>query len=385
MINGSGGGVAKSKMQEIAQYGQSLWLDYIDRPLLETGKLKRLIESGLRGMTSNPSIFNAAIGSSSDYDDTIRRLKGTGKTTFEIYDELTIKDIQEAADCFKEVYRSTKGLDGYVSLEIDPQIAHKTGEQVKEGMRLFNKVKRPNLMVKVPSTNAGIPVIEELTANGVNVNATLIFGLAQYTQVAEAYFKGLARRVKAKSDISKIHSVASVFVSRIDTSVDQMLDERLKKETDKKKAGKLSSLKGKAAVANSRIIYEQGKKLHAGTEFNKLKKSGANAQRVLWGSTGTKNPAYSDIKYVTELIAPATVNTVPEKTLNAYLDHGQVQAAFKGNDKEAHTVIEALRGFNIDIDVVCADLLRKGVTAFDDAFKELMASIEKKSAALSSV
>ena len=375
----------RSKMQALAQYGQSLWLDYIDRPLLESGKLKRLIENGLRGMTSNPSIFNTAIGSSSDYDDAIRRLKGAGKTTFEIYDALTIKDIQEATDCFKEVYRSTKGLDGYVSLEIDPQIAHKTGEQVKEGMRLFNKVQRPNLMVKVPSTDAGIPVIEELTANGVNVNATLIFGLAQYTQVAEAYFKGLARRVKGKVDIDKLHSVASVFVSRIDTSVDQLLDERLKKEADKKKADKLASLKGKAAVANSRIIYEQAKRLHTGAEFGKLKKNGANPQRVLWGSTGTKNPAYSDIKYVTELIAPSTVNTVPEKTLDAYLDHGQVQETFKGSEREARAVIDALRGLGIDIDAVCADLLRKGVTAFDDAFKELMASIEKKAAELSSV
>lgn len=377
--------MAASKMQALAQFGQSLWLDYIDRPLLETGKLKRLIESGLRGMTSNPSIFNNAIGASSDYDDAIRRLKGAGRTTFEIYDALTIRDIQEATDQFKDVYRATNGLDGYVSLEIDPQIAHRTEAQVKEGMRLFRKVNRPNLMVKVPSTDAGIPVIEELTANGVNVNATLIFSLTQYTQVAGAYFKGLARRVKNKSDISKLHSVASVFVSRIDTSVDQLLDERLKRETDMKKAAKLSSLKGKAAVANSRIIYEQGQQLHAAKEFSGLKKSGANAQRVLWGSTGTKNPAYSDIKYVTELIAPSTVNTVPEKTLEAFLDHGEVRDAFQGGVQEARAIIEALREFDIAIEAVCADLLRKGVTAFDDAFKELMASIEKKAAALSSV
>ena len=376
--------MAKSKMQELAEFGQSIWLDYIDRPLLETDKLKRMIDNGLRGMTSNPSIFNSAIGSSADYDRAIRKLKNEGKTTFEIYDELTVKDIQEAADQFRMVYDATNGLDGYVSLEIDPRIAHKTEEQIKEGLRLHKKVNRPNLMVKVPSTAAGIPVIEQLTARGVNINATLIFSLRQYEQVAKAYFSGLQRRVSEGADISKIHSVASVFVSRIDTMVDKMIQ---KKSADGANAGQeqLSGLKGKAAVANSRIIFEQSGRLHAADPFTALKAKDANAQRVLWGSTGTKDPEYSDIKYITELIASPTVNTVPEKTLNAFLGHGEVKSAFTGGADAARGVIDVLLRNGIDVEAVCAELLDKGVVAFDDAFTELMASIEKKAATLSSV
>ncbi len=224
--------MSKTKMIELAEFGQSIWLDYIDRPLLETEKLTSMIEKGLMGMTSNPSIFNNAIGSSSDYDKKIRMLNEAGKTTFEIYDELTIRDIQDATDQFKKVYDRTNGLDGYVSLEIDPRIAHKTQEQTQEGLRLFKKVDRPNLMIKVPSTKEGIPVIEELIASGVNVNATLIFSIEQFEQVANAYHKGLARRADEASDLSNIRSVASVFVSRIDTVVDKMINERLAKETD---------------------------------------------------------------------------------------------------------------------------------------------------------
>jgi len=372
-------------MQELAENGQSIWLDYIDRPLLETGKLTTMIEDGLRGMTSNPTIFNNAIGASADYDEKIKELSSAGKTTFEIYDELTIKDIQDAADHFKGVYEVTEGLDGYVSLEIDPQIAHKAEEQIQEGLRLFKKVSRSNVMIKVPSTGAGIPVIEELIANGINVNATLIFSVGQYEAVAKAYYKGLARRVQEGSDLSGIRSVASVFISRIDATVDKLIDAKLAEETDEAKKEQLQVLKGKAAVANSRIVFEKWKKLMGSDEVKALKGKNANVQRVLWASTGTKNPDYSDIKYVTELICAPTVNTLPEKTLNAFLDHGEVQEAFTDGPQEAVNVIESLRGFGIDIDVVCSDLLDKGVVAFDDAFKELAASIEKKAAELSSV
>jgi len=327
--------VQKSIMNELAELGQSIWLDYIDRPLLETGKLTTMIDDGLMGMTSNPSIFNNAIGSSSDYDGKIRVLNEAGKTTFEIYDELTVRDIQDATDQFKGVYEKTNGLDGYVSLEIDPRIAHKVQEQTQEGLRLFKKVDRPNLMIKVPSTKEGIPVIEELIANGVNVNATLIFSLEQYKQVASAYYKGLARRAGETSDLSNIRSVASVFVSRIDTVVDKMINERLVKEADAAKKEQLQLLKGKAAVANSRIIFAKSSELLESAEVKALEGKNANVQRVLWGSTGTKNPDYSDIKYVTELICAPSVNTIPEKTLSAFLDHGQVQDAFTDGPQEA--------------------------------------------------
>lgn len=374
--------MAKSKMQELDECGQSIWLDYIDRPLLETGKLTSMIEDGLRGMTSNPSIFNNAIGSSTDYDEKIRELKSAGKTIFEIYDALTIKDIQDAADHFKGVYEATNGLDGYVSLEIDPQIAHKAEEQVREGLRLFEKVDRPNVMIKVPSTKAGISVIEELIASGVNVNATLIFSIGQYEQVAKAYYKGLSRRASEVSDLSGIRSVASVFISRIDTAVDKLIDSNLIQETDEAKKEQLKSLKGKSAVANSRIIFEKWKELMGSDEVKFLEGKNANVQRVLWASTGTKNPEYSDVKYVTELISSPTVNTLPEKTLNAFLDHGEVKDAFSDDPQEALDVIKSLYEFDIDVDVVCDDLLGKGVASFDDAFKELMASIEKKAAEL---
>ena len=377
--------MTEMKMQELAQYGQSVWLDYIDRPLLETGKLTAMIENGLRGMTSNPSIFNNAIGSSMDYDERIKKLKTAGKTTFEIYDELTVKDIQDAADHFKVVYTDTNCLDGYVSLEIDPQIANKAQEQIEEGLRLFKKVSRPNVMIKVPATEAGIPVIEELIANGINVNATLIFSVKQYEQVAKAYYKGLLRREADGLDLNNIRSVASIFVSRIDTAIDKLIDAKLALETDEARKEKLQFLKGKAAVANSRIIFEKWKGLLQGDDVVALKGKNASVQRVLWASTGTKSPDYSDIKYVTELIAVPTVNTLPEKTLNAFLDHGEVQDAFVDDPCGALNIIEDLRGFDIDINAVCDDLLAKGVAAFEDAFSELSASIEQKAAELSSV
>jgi len=377
--------VTKPKMQELAEFGQSIWLDYIDRPLLESGKLATMIKNGLRGLTSNPSIFNSAIGLSTDYDRKIRALKESGKTTFEIYDALTIKDIQDATDHFKSTYESTHGLDGYVSLEINPQIADQTDEQIQEGLRLFAAVNRPNVMIKVPSTKAGISVIEELITQGVNVNATLIFSVGQYEQVANAYYAGLTRRAAKVSDLSNVRSVASVFVSRIDTSIDKLIDELLAKETETSKKTHLQSLKGKAAVANSRMTFEKWKEILASDTVKALEGKRANVQRVLWGSTGTKNPQYSDIKYVTELIAAPTVNTIPEKTLNAFLDHGQIQDAFTEDAQDSIDIIQALRSFNIDIDRICSELLDNGVASFDQAFKELLASIEKKALALSSV
>lgn len=361
------------KMKALAEFGQSIWLDYIDRPLLETDKLKNMIDDGLRGMTSNPSIFNNAIGNSDDYDKAIVKLKEGGSSIFEIYDALTIEDIQQACDQFSRLYHDTDFKDGYVSLEINPELANKIDEQIEEGARLFKEVNRPNVMIKVPSTHEGIPVIEELISMGINVNATLIFSVGQYERVVNAYLAGLNRFAKNEDDLSKIHSVASVFVSRIDTAVDNLLQEKIEGGNDE-----LKPLLGKAAVANSRIIFEKNKELFSQKLFHDLFDLKGNAQRVLWASTGTKNPEYSDIKYVTELISKPTVNTLPEKTLDAFLDHGEIKDALDYDCKEAEAIIDQLRENGIDIDEVCAQLLEDGVKAFADAFSELFKSIEDK-------
>ena len=369
--------MAPSTIQQLADYGQSIWLDYINRPMLDNGELKERIALGLRGMTSNPSIFQKAIGTTHDYDQEIIRLKGEGKSAFEIYDELTIKDIQDAADCFRDVYEQTNGLDGYVSLEINPLLAAKIEEQAAEGVRLFEKVARPNVMIKVPSTEQGFAVIEQLIGRGINVNATLIFSLAQYERVALAYLAGLETYQAAGGDVRKVHSVASVFVSRIDSFIDKKLA-----DITGDQAGEAKALLGQAAVANSRIIFEKAEEIFASAQFRALAEKGANRQRVLWGSTSTKNPEYSDVKYVTELIARPTVNTVPEQTLVAFLDHGSVAEAFDADASSAKDVMARLLALGIDIDVVNARLLADGCAAFDAAFEDLLKSIESKAAAL---
>ena len=363
-----------STMQQLSDLGQSVWLDFISRPLLETGKLKQLIQLGLRGMTSNPSIFNQSIGTTHDYDEQIILLKQKGKSTFDIYDALTINDIQQATDQFKGVYEQTKGLDGYVSLEINPLLANKVDEQIREGKRLFAKVNRPNVMIKVPSTKEGFPVIEELIASSINVNVTLLFSLEQYVNTTHAYWRGLKRLAQKTNELSKVRSVASIFISRVDTVIDELLEKR---------SAEAKNLKGKAAVANARIIYEEYKKLFESNEFKALKAKGANVQRVLWGSTSTKNPSYNDVKYVEELIAVDTINTIPEKTLNCFLDHGKVKDAFQSNINEAKKVISALEHESISIDDVCKNLLKDGLKAFNDAFETLQHSLEKKAQQLS--
>lgn len=369
--------MSSSKLQQLSALGQSVWLDYISRPLLETGRLKEWIEQGLRGMTSNPAIFNQAIGSSNDYDAKIIKLKNEGKSTFEIYDALTIEDIQEACDQFKHVYETTKGLDGYVSLEINPLLAHKVREQIAEGKRLHKAVNRDNLMVKVPSTREGFSVLEELIASGINVNTTLIFSLEQYIDTTEAYLRGLHRLSQTDQDLSRVHSVASVFVSRIDAAVDQLIDDKLS-QADTQQRQILESLKGQAAVANCRIVYEKFKEVFASEEFQKLFDQGANVQRVLWASTSTKNPAYSDVKYVSELMTKPTVNTIPSKTLDIFIEKGDVKEAFTDNADKYFQIIQSLKNFGIDINDVCSMLLVDGCQAFDKSFEELLASVEKK-------
>jgi transaldolase len=361
--------MSRTKLHEIADLGQSLWIDNISRSMITSGKLKSLIDQGLRGQTSNPTIFKQAISTSSDYDARIQQLAEAGKSTFEIYDELTIKDVQDAADLFRGVYESTKGLDGYVSLEINPKLGNELESQLKEGMRLWQKLNRPNVMIKVPATKNGLGVVEGLIAQGINVNVTLIFSAEQYQEVVWAYIKGLNHLAQNGGDIKKVHSVASIFVSRIDTSIDKKLDVK-------------SALRGKAAVANCEIVYHKFQKSFNTSEFNALKLKGANLQRVLWASTGTKDPQYSDIKYITELIGPDTVNTVPDKTLEAVLDHGVAKAVMPGSVAQAQKTIEQLRLAGIDVGMVCNQLLDEGLAAFEKSFEELTACIEEKRARL---
>jgi transaldolase len=347
--------------------------------MIESGRLKELINLGLRGMTSNPTIFDKAISTSTDYDEEILQLSNSDKTVFQIYDDLTTKDIQDAADLFLPIYEETRGLDGYVSLEINPHLAFNTNETIEEGKRLHQKVNRPNVMFKVPSTEEGFGAVEELISSGINVNITLIFSLEQYIKTAQAYMRGIKLLLENNGDPRSVHSVASVFVSRVDTYVDKLLEEKESQENEESIKSKLNSMRGKAAVANSRLIYKKYMDILSCEEFKTLWEKGANIQRVLWGSTSAKNPAYSDIKYVTELIGKSTVNTVPDSTLDAFLDHGEIREVLGADVYDAQEVIGNLNKFGIDINTVCAKLLNDGVTSFQESFDSLLNSIETKS------
>ncbi len=370
--------MANTKIEELAAFGQSIWLDSISRSMIESGELRKMIDDGLRGMTSNPTIFDKAISSGHDYDEKIKELHSQGKSTFEIYDDLTVRDVQDAADLFKPVYEKTGGLDGYVSLEINPKLAFQTEETISEGVRLYKKVNRENVMFKVPATDAGIPAITELLSQGINVNITLIFSMEQYIQTAEAYIKGLQKLLDNNGDISKMASVASVFVSRIDSAIDKLIDEKISAEQSDDIKKKLSSVRGKAAVANSRLIFQKYGEIFGGAEFSRLLENGARVQRVLWGSTGTKDPDYSDIKYVTEIMGKPTVNTLPEKTLDAFVDHGVIGETLTQNVKESKEAIDVLNDFGINMNEVCAGLLDAGVISFEKSFDSLLNTIEVK-------
>jgi transaldolase len=377
-----GGVVAKTTVQQLDDFGQSVWIDHISRSLLKTGRLKELIGQGVRGLTSNPTIFDKAISKSSDYDQLIRALKEKHASTFEIYDDITVKDIQDAADLFRPIYEETEGSDGYVSLEIDPRLADDAEGTITEGMRLHTKVARPNLMLKVPATDKGFVAISTLLENGINVNATLIFSMRQYVNTAAAYLKGIENLLARGGNAGPVHSVASVFVSRIDTLIDDIIDSGLDEVSNTAKRRELTRLKGMAAVANSVIIYDNYSKMFSDTRFETLQRRGGNVQRLLWGSTSTKNPAYSDVKYVTELIGKGTVNTIPEKTLEAFLEHGEVKEALPGDLEQARAIIQTFADQGIDIDEVCSILLKDGVGAFQNSFSSLLRAIEAKVATL---
>ncbi|HTL48759.1 MAG TPA: bifunctional transaldolase/phosoglucose isomerase [Verrucomicrobiae bacterium] len=364
---------------ELARAGQSPWLDFISRQLLSSGKLKSLIEdAGLLGVTSNPSIFEKAIGTpGAGYDKDVKRLSRKGQSTLEIYDALTIEDIQEACDLFKGVHTESEGEHGYVSLEVRPDLAHDEKRTVEDAVRLFGRVARPNVMIKVPATTAGVAAFRELTARGINVNVTLIFSLEHYLSVLNAYLEGLEERLRKGADLSKVHSVASVFVSRYDSLLDVRLAQLQERESDADERADLESLKGKAAVANSKIIYQEFRKVLAGGRFQTLKANGANVQKVLWGSTSVKNPKYPDLLYVEPLIGEETVNTMPEPTFTAFLDHGQVKiGAVEENVEEAAAVVDRLKEWGLDLNEVGQKLQHDGLIAFENSFDSLMKTLE---------
>ena len=347
--------------------GQAIWLDYIRRSFLTSGDLQELIDQGIAGMTSNPTIFEKAITGSSDYDDDLIRLAGSGSSVDDIYDELTRQDIAMAADLFRPVYDDTDGADGFVSLEVNPLLADDTTSTVGEGLRLFRTLDRPNVMIKVPATPEGIPAIEALIADGVNVNVTLIFSLEQYEEAAHAYIRGLKKRLDGGGQISGIASVASFFVSRVDTVVDERLEEM-----------ELEDPQGKTAIANAKLAYARFREIFSGPEWDRLQAEGARVQRPLWASTGTKNPAYPDTLYVDTLIGEHTVNTLPPATLHAFMDHGSPEPTLDRDIESAVGHLEQVRSLGIDMAAVTGTLLEKGVESFSDSFRSLMAGIESK-------
>jgi transaldolase len=362
-----------SKLIELEKMGQSIWLDYIQRSMITSGELKQLIDIGLRGVTSNPAIFEKAIAGSNDYDEDLKQLIKTDHSIVQIYEALAIKDISLAADQLRGVYDSSGGKDGYVSLEVSPELAYETEETIAEAQRLFETVNRPNVMIKVPATQAGLPAIAELIGCGVNVNVTLIFGLQNYKAVADAYQSGLEKlaatgpAVKGGHPIDKVASVASFFVSRVDTAVDA--------ELEKMGTGELL---GKIAVANSKIAYVEYKRILEQSRWQQLADKGAGMQRVLWASTSTKNPAYPDNLYVDELIGPDTVNTLPPSTLESFMDHGRVAQTLTRGPAEAQNQLTKLADLGIDLEAVTQKLQDDGVVAFARPFKKLLESIAEK-------
>jgi len=360
-----------SRLKDLHQFGQSPWYDNIERGFLLSGGLKRMIdEDGIAGVTSNPSIFEKAINGSKLYDADINKLGMQGETTETIYDELTTADVSRAADILAPIYNSSENqLDGFVSIEVSPHLAHDAEKTVKEGKRLASKIGKKNIMIKVPATPEGFIAIEKLTAEGININATLIFSQAHYTGVARAYIKGLQQRLENGQSLEDITSVASFFVSRIDNYIDKMLD-----------AGgpEMQDLAGKAAVAQSKVIYDLYMRLFYNLEFVKLKEHGAKVQRLLFGSTSTKNPAYSDVKYVEEIIGRGTINTLPQVTVDAFRDHGQAKESLDKGLAEAQNVLSKLKVKGISVEEVCQKIQDDGVQAFIDAYDKLINSLEQK-------
>lgn len=359
-------------LQDLARKGQSVWLDFITRQLLSEGGLARLVaDDGLRGVTSNPTIFQKAIAGGREYDSAMEALLRDGKDAHAIYEALAVEDIRAACDVLAPVYESSKAADGYVSLEVNPHLARDPEKTFREAADLRKRVGKPNLMIKIPATRECLPAFEKALADGISVNVTLIFSLERYGEVVKAWVKGMTAAAKAGHDLSKIASVASFFVSRVDTLADSLLEEK-----------KLPELCGKAAVANAQLAYDLFLRAQKERDFKALLAKGARPQRPLWASTSTKNPKYRDVLYIEELIGKDTVNTVPPQTLDAFRDHGKVRVALTGDPGPATDVMQALERAGVDMVKVTHRLEEEGVKSFVDSYDQLLASIEKKRQAL---
>ena len=368
---------------QLKALGQSVWYDNIDRSQLVSGQFKRLLdEDGICGVTANPTIFEKSISSGHAYDEQMNQLIREGKSTNEIYEALIIQDIRTVADILRPIYDSANRHDGLVSLEVSPDLAHNTEGTLSEVRRFWKMVDRPNLMIKIPGTPEGIPAVLQALTEGINVNITLIFSISTYRQVAEAFISALEARRTAGEDISHMASVASFFVSRVDTLVDKLLEDKVKATSNTTEQQHLKSLEGKAAIANARLVYQDFKKIFNTPRFAALKQAGAYVQRPLWASTSTKNPAYRDVLYAEELIGPDTVDTMPLETIENFRDHGRVRLSIEDNLEEAHQVFDALEKIGIHYDQVTKQLQDEGVQKFADSFHTLFEGIAEKRKAI---
>ncbi len=359
--------------------GQSVWYDNVDRAQLLSGQLQRLIDAdGITGTTANPTIFEKSVSSGHAYDEQMQQLINEGKSSSEIYDALITTDIRTVADLLRPIYDTTSGQDGFVSLEVSPDLAHDTEATLSEVRCFWKTVDRPNLMVKIPATPTGIPAIRQALSEGININITLIFSLENYRQVADAYLSALQERHAAGKNNSRIASVASFFVSRVDTLVDKLLEDKIKAPSDNARQQKLKALEGKAAIANARLVYQEFQRLFSTPRFEALKRGGAHVQRPLWASTSTKNPAYRDVLYAEELIGPDTVDTMPLQTIANFRDHGKVHRSVEDNIPQAKAELAALQDVGISYDQVTQQLQDEGVQTFADSFHKLFQGIEDK-------
>jgi transaldolase / glucose-6-phosphate isomerase len=365
-------------LQGLLKEGQSPWIDNITRDMLQKGVLQDLVDKGIVGLTSNPTIFQKAIAGSSAYDDALRSLARQDKSVDEIFDALVLDDIANAADVLRPVYDRMDGGDGFVSIEVGPTLANDTEGTYKEAQRLFNHLKRPNVLVKIPGTAEGIPAFQRAIADGININVTLLFSLDSYRKVAEAYIAGLEGALKAGKPIDRIASVASFFVSRVDSAVDKQLDELIGKTNDETRKNELRALQGKAAIANAKMAYQAFKEIFSGDRWDALAAKGAKVQRCLWASTSTKNPAYRDVMYIEELIGPDTVDTMPDSTIKAFLDHGKVARTIDRDVDTAREELQAIEDAGISMDEVTHKLQVDGVKSFTESFNDMIKTINEK-------
>lgn len=366
----------QNPLQKLAAFGQSPWFDYIRRNLITSGELQRLVnEEGLKGVTSNPAIFEKALSAGDDYKDFIAENAPTAKDAVALYESIAINDIQETADILKTVYDATNKRDGYISLEVAPTLANDTEKTLEEARRLWKLVNRPNLMIKVPATDEGVPAIQRLIGEGININITLLFSQDAYRKVAEAYIAGLEKYATENDDLSSVASVASFFVSRIDSLVDSQIEEKLKTASGEEKT-LLESLRGKVAIANAKLAYQAYEEIFSGERWEKLAKKGAQTQRVLWASTGTKNADYSDVLYIEELIGKDTVNTIPPATWDAFRDHGQLHESLTEDVEGAKETLANLEKAGISLEAATDKLLVDAVRLFVEPFDKMIAAVE---------